>query len=1671
VETDIPAITNDLTDISQTLYGVKQRGEIPDCDTPGQTQAFQGQDLRKANGECFRINICHGTAGGGPGRYKWNKITVGRANQLPGHTEYNHNSYDGVGKLPDYFPNSSVPNPNGAGKYYGRLDEFCNFIPHPCEPPETMEVQSCIDGFNCCDGIGLGTGLGENCYPEQVNSLSSGENCQRSFAYDEDIGMDGGTCFHDWGINGNNNWGWTLGPLSPGHSKTYQIFSGATGCDITRGTHVGDLCVEYAEDGSTVRIQAIMKDAFSMEESNFYVGSEALPRDSNTALLTVALDQFTHIQESFDDQSRELSTYEVDGGDIYISYHATVCDALPKLVDDCQCVCATKTPPPTPVPTLAPTEVPAEFCIDVEKISQTQTCTYDVEANDIFNYVAGNRTHVSFETFHRVMSRGRPVPTVNYIATSFRQYDEEACDKVVYAKWEEANAYDAECVDGVAVIEFYAMYGRFHKTRDMAQPPDVCNDYCGCTGRKCGWRFTVPCLEDATLTGYCVDDGSSFNTNEKDTPVPTASGPTASPTICIEAQNVTAVETDYLSTLGSSSESIPITMGTIISGERTSFTVNDKAISEDDIPAMAIMYLSETGLACDKYTGTEQEFTARCRDEADMTQATIFIGDTTEGTLLTEYDNSGVHPACADALAGTSQLAAYFYDIPCSDPCDETEAANPAPPKDGTPSASPSLSPSPTYGSYCVEIEDQSEEQTCDYSADFVEHVGSNGTHVTFDLLQLFTDENGSVDWIAAYYPEHESASCAKLTSVANTGSAVEQITAECGSNGWTEVQVFVHGSAETTSGGSIQAPYVCNAVDFAVGLDAPSGHTCGFTVKIPCIEQLDETCTGTATPSSAPTYISTFTSSSDNMTRPPTPVETSSPTGPSPRQPEEECICIESGDEHVTEECHNLKIGEHEIAGTVCIETVEGAEKFQITYTASTDWTLLTAEFWIGEDLSAIPMDGTELDSENFPYFYCNSTGEDTWVFKFENKWSYNCLNMDTFTLSSVGQATVAKIDNTTGEIDEDTETITFAHEYGNGDENYFSWFDVKLDCLCVDICEEKPSPNETTYATPTSEICIETENEERKECHNVLARDDLPAGTVCVEISNDSEYLEVHFEAGSDWTLVTTEFWVGDDITFVPMADNELDTESFPYFWCNSTGQESHYTKVDLKWSYLCEDRADFNLALVTQVTLAKKNDNGEVIEDTELISFASEYQVDQLYGWFDVKVVCECPPENVVTMAEAENCITSKTVASEATVATLDSSSRTSTLTYSPIPTESETVTLAFAFHEFGDYELEDTLLININSVEIDLGALADYNAETNPTNSQSGTASSDTAVIWSREYIIGAGDSTDNIHSVTITLPGSYFADGTLTAEVELVSSQQGKIADLTVTANGKWCDGRRLGYAAADMPCDKDVVISKEDFESGKAEHWENGVVAVNDKFGHFLGRLGRENALVSKVFDVPTKAGSVDVKFNVYNIGSSAWKISDEFHVKVGIADVALGDFNQASEGSTQGITWSRVVDSADPTKHTVNMEISREYYLTGKLSLALEVVTEETIAKKSAGVDNFVITALGVNACDGSDILSSASGFKVSSFNGAAESTVGDDEEEDGRGYCRSEDFPCGEEEGMVNVCHYSITSGYQTYCLKESDSDLVRTYPDDYCGPCTGGYGSTMNTRTVDP
>jgi len=99
-----------------------------------------------------------------------------------------------------------------------------------------------------------------------------------------------------------------------------------------------------------------------------------------------------------------------------------------------------------------------------------------------------------------------------------------------------------------------------------------------------------------------------------------------------------------------------------------------------------------------------------------------------------------------------------------------------------------------------------------------------------------------------------------------------------------------------------------------------------------------------------------------------------------------------------------------------------------------------------------------------------------------------------------------------------------------------------------------------------------------------------------------------------------------------------------------------------------------------------------------------------------------------------------------------------------------------------------------------------------------------------------------------------------------------------------------------------------------------------------------------------------------------------------------------------------------------------------------------------------------------GVRRLDMPDVNANASiaqGFITAEMM-AAPIEPSKDEFEDDAPYCVHEDFPCqGDEEYMVHVCYYSSHSDYQTFCIPEIDSDVLRFNKNHHCGPCKGWNG----------
>lgn len=258
-------------------------------------------------------------------------------------------------------------------------------------------------------------------------------------------------------------------------------------------------------------------------------------------------------------------------------------------------------------------------------------------------------------------------------------------------------------------------------------------------------------------------------------------------------------------------------------------------------------------------------------------------------------------------------------------------------------------------------------------------------------------------------------------------------------------------------------------------------------------------------------------------------------------------------------------------------------------------------------------------------------------------------------------------------------------------------------------------------------------------------------------------------------------------------------------------------------------------------------------------------------------------------------------------------------------------------------------------------------------------------------------------------------------------------------------------------ATNKLECGTDIF---EDYETtGQSESWQHGSEYNDDAFTTFLGRLGRNHAVVSKVFYVPINSDYVDVTFDLYDIdGMSS---SDKVFVGVQGSYLDLDLFHANGNkkyyndievtGST--IANRRISFNFDKTDtiYAVTMRIPKYWYdKTGyKLPISFKIETAKDISEESYGVDNFRLHA----TCKRRQLDNEDGPIPP-----ASES---DESGDDGSFYCLSADFPCEGGSGMVNVCHYSTRKGYETFCIPETDSEILRFYAQDYCGPCVGGFG----------
>ncbi len=122
------------------------------------------------------------------------------------------------------------------------------------------------------------------------------------------------------GIGDFNRWGWSIGSLGQGNYE-FDIYAGAGQSDITKGTIVGTLFLDY--NGTTATVTYSMDAGYTLNETHLWVGNEILARDVNDDY-TVAPGQYPFIHGDLGALTNDAFIVATSG-DIYIVAHAVVC--------------------------------------------------------------------------------------------------------------------------------------------------------------------------------------------------------------------------------------------------------------------------------------------------------------------------------------------------------------------------------------------------------------------------------------------------------------------------------------------------------------------------------------------------------------------------------------------------------------------------------------------------------------------------------------------------------------------------------------------------------------------------------------------------------------------------------------------------------------------------------------------------------------------------------------------------------------------------------------------------------------------------------------------------------------------------------------------------------------------------------------------------------------------------------------------------------------------------------------------------------------------------------------------------------------------------------------------------------------------------------------------------
>jgi len=424
---------------------------------------------------------------------------------------------------------------------------------------------------------------------------------------------------------------------------------------------------------------------------------------------------------------------------------------------------------------------------------------------------------------------------------------------------------------------------------------------------------------------------------------------------------------------------------------------------------------------------------------------------------------------------------------------------------------------------------------------------------------------------------------------------------------------------------------------------------------------------------------------------------------------------------------------------------------------------------------------------------------------------------------------------------------------------------------------------------------------------------------------------------------------------------------------------------------------------------------------------------------------------------------------------------------------VNTEALYVSIEFLMYRIGEWSSDDKLVVKVENQAIDMGQFSSDSVTQN--HSFNGSVG---GIEFSRESLeaptnIAFSESNDQIHKISLKIPPYYFSnDGKIMLGFDVRIHNSIESASAGFDKLKVFVHNQSTGENVRTVPhCEGEQILADEEFNS-QDDSWRNMRIETFGNHGNVLGRYGEGGNYPSKSFDVPIDADQVVINFEFLEIGQ--WETNDEAFVIVNNVSLPLGNFKDTGDDmytypdtEDGGIILTR--ESNIPPEHIghwnkknhihyVLITIPNRFYgEEGKINFDLVLSLSEDNLSRSCAIDKFKMTAQGTCGIARSlAVHEDAVVDRNSTVKGEMEDRYKIDleknkqpknkrkfseiEAEEGP-YCLAKDFPCDGGDNMVYTCHYSGRQGFQTFCIPENDSEILRYYAKDYCGPCVGGYG----------